>query len=103
MKKPFVIIGIIVLLVTVGLSGCNNIGTTNIGDITANPQNYLNKTVTIEGTCVSIYTNRMIADDSGHQLPFKFQNSLNGRYRLTGVIKFETMYYMDVETANAIS
>ncbi len=52
MKKQLVIIGTVAILVSVGLSGCDGgIGVTNIGDISANPQNYLGEKVTVQGNC----------------------------------------------------
>jgi uncharacterized protein YceK len=109
MKKQFVIIGIVAILITVGLCGCTNIGTTNIGDITANPQNYVNKTVTVEGTCNWMVTYEMIIDSAGHYFTFKYQTVLTGNYRLTGIIRNGQYaygisgYYLDVQIAKAIS
>ena len=47
MKKHLIVIGAVILLLVVGLSGCNEIGLeiTNIGDINANPDEYLEKEV----------------------------------------------------------
>ncbi len=52
MKKQFVIIGILALLVGVGLSGCNSKSDlTSIPTIRSHVDTYIGKTVTIKGTC----------------------------------------------------
>jgi hypothetical protein len=110
MKKQLIIIGIVTLLVCVGLSGCTDygIGLTNIGDITANSQNYVGKKVTIQGTCGTVGNYGIITDESAHFLYFKFHGTLNGRYRLTGTIKSGSISngicgnYIDVEKATGI-
>ena len=52
MKKQLLIIGILALLVTIGLSGCNEQTSqvTSIGTINAHANNYINKTVTVKAT-----------------------------------------------------
>ena len=49
MNKKLITLGIVVLLISIGLSGCNGIGIgiTSINDIQKHPNSYLNKTVTI--------------------------------------------------------
>jgi hypothetical protein len=91
MKKNLIIIGTAVLLLAVGLSGCNEIGLgiTNIGDIDANPENYLGKEVTVEGDC----SHYQISDDSGHTIRFKYHHSIDGMYRLTGIIEHVDDYW----------
>jgi hypothetical protein len=101
-----------IVLISLLLSGCSGgIGNTNIGDITANPQNYLNKKVTIEGTCASSGNYGLIMDTAAHMLYYKYANPLTGKYRLSGVIKYgevftgltTSMYYIEVESASGIS
>jgi len=106
MNKQFIVIGIVVLLLVVGLCGCTDvgIGLTNIGDITANPEDYYGKEVTIEGSCALGY----VADDSGHTMEYKYHTTLSGRYRLTGIIKHEQGvlflfdYFLDVTNVKAL-
>ncbi len=50
MKKQLIIPGIIAILVSIELSGSST-NVANFGGIQANPQKYLNKEVTVEGTC----------------------------------------------------
>jgi len=91
---------VIVILVCIGLSGCST-NITNIGDIQANPQNYLNKEVTVEGTCVV----SGIMDDNQHVLVYQYSSMLTGRYRLTGIIKsypYTTNCYLEVTKAESI-
>jgi hypothetical protein len=90
MYKKF-IIGLVIVLIIVGLSGCTEfgIGITNIGDIKANPNDYLGKIVTIEGNC----ENSRITDDTGHEIRYLYNTTLSGYYRLTGEI--ESDYYTD--------
>jgi len=78
------IIGIVVLLICVGLSGCEEVGVglTNIGDIQANPNDYIGKEVTVEGTCNDVIF--LITDESGHSITYNYSTRLTGRYRLTG-------------------
>jgi len=104
MKKQFIIIGIIILLICVGLSGCaeNKTGPslTDIGDIAANPQNYVNKTVTVEGICTA---GAIISDSSGHEVGIRYSTILNGSYRLTGIVRiqYSTLVYIEVLSAES--
>jgi len=110
MNKHLIATGIVILLLVVGLSGCTEIGIglTNIGDITANPENYDGKEVTIEGTCLYILNYGKITDDAGHNIIFAYPNSINGMYRLTGIIKNGDIelgaerYYLDVTQVKAL-
>jgi hypothetical protein len=69
MRKQLVIIGIISLLMSIGLGGCQQLsGETLISDIKSHSNNYINKTVTIRGLnyMVEPITNLVIvADKSG--------------------------------------
>ena len=109
MKKQLIVVGIIILLFTVGLCGCNEIGLTNIGDITANPNKFINKEVKVEGTCIDVGEYGYITDDNGHTIPFISQGDLIGRYRLIGIIMIDATYlssntnpYINVTKAEAI-
>jgi len=54
MKKQLIIVGIAVLLVFVGLSGCEQLsGETSIKEIQDHANNYIGKTVTIRGQYIS--------------------------------------------------
>ena len=111
MKKQLIIIGIIIILLAVGLSGCNEtgIGLTDIGDLVANPKNYLGKEVKVKGVIIG----NLICDNSGLSFPFKLNNSLNGEYYLTGIVKYGNLesipspidinkYYLNVTKAEAV-
>ena len=108
MKKQLIVIGMTLMFLAVGLSGCEEsisnvgIGLTNIGDITANPEDYYGKEVTIEGSCVLGY----VSDESGHTMEYKYHTTLGGRYRLTGIIKHEQDvlfdYFLDVTNVKAL-
>jgi len=110
MKKHLIVIGIVALLLVVGLSGCTDvgIGLTNIGDITANPDNYYGKEVTVEGTCSFIMNYGLIIDDAGHRIYFTYHNSINGNYQLTGIIRNDDIglggeiLYLDVTQVKAL-
>ena len=112
MKKQLMIIGIIVLLITIGLSGCNEtgIGLTDIGDLVANPENYLGEDVKVKGVIIG----NLICDNSGLSFPFKLKNSLSGEYYLTGIVAYgnpegippspidTNEYYLNVTKAEAV-
>jgi len=98
--KKLVILGIVAILVSVGLSGCSS-NITNIGDIQANPEKYLNKEVTVEGTC-AMYG---IVDNNQHMIMYQYSTLLTGRYRLTGIFRTyptSTSYYLDVIKVESI-
>ncbi len=104
MNKHLIVIGMTLMLLLVGLCGCTDvgIGLTNIGDITANPEDYYGKEVTIEGSCISY----LVMDDSGHSMEYKYDKTLSGMYRLTGIIKhglgLHQDYFLDVTNAEAL-
>ena len=106
MKKQLIIIAIIILLISVGLSGCNEIGLTNIGDLSANPQNYLGKEVKIKGNVGLGLGIGAVTDEEGHSFPIKYgtMTTLTGKYYLTGIIKQTSLigYYLDVSKADAV-
>ncbi len=103
MKKQIIMLGIVVLLICVGLSGCEEVGVglTNIGDITANPNDYIGKEVTVEGTCNNVIF--FIMDESGHSIAYNYSTQLTGRYRLTGrVDKINGVLTIQVTKAKGI-
>ncbi|MCJ7571056.1 MAG: DUF3316 domain-containing protein [Candidatus Thermoplasmatota archaeon] len=106
MKKQLIIIGIIVILITVGLSGCNEIGLTNIGDLSASPQNYLGKEVRVKGNVVLMVGIGSITDEQGHSFAIKYttMTTLTGNYYLTGIVEHNSLtgYYLDVTKADAV-
>jgi len=90
MKKQLVIIGILALLVSVGLSGCNNIATTSINDIREHPNRFINQTVTIIANYLGggifqdgdvLYVD--ISDSVKLPVPFVEQ----AQYRFTGIVR----------------
>lgn len=105
MKKQLVIVGIILLLICTGLSGCifSNNGLTSLADLRANPENYLNKEIKIKGTVSSLY---VIMDDQGNMFSIKTSSILSGDYYLTGIVRIDEeyigspldfyLYYLDV-------
>lgn len=107
MKRHLMVIWIVILLLAVGLSGCvDEIKLTNIGDIQANPEDYLGKEVRVKGSVVS----HAIYDDNGHFLYIETDKiTLSGNYYLTGIIRygitmmgFQEMYYLEVSNAKAV-
>ena len=106
MKKQLMIVGIIIILLTVGLSGCNEVGLTNIGDLSANPQNYLGKEVKVKGTVGLGLGIGAVTDEEGHSFPIKYDTmtTLTGKYYLTGIIKQTSLigYYLDIIKAEAV-
>ncbi len=108
MEKHKIIIGIMFILIMVGFSGCTDFGIvlTNIGDINANPDNYYNKKVTIEGSCYYSAIYGKITDDNEHSLWFKYDTKINGKYRLTGILVEENNvlfdFYLNVTSVKAL-
>jgi len=106
MKKQQMIIGMIFILLTVVLSGCNEIGLTNIGDLSANPQNYLEKEVRVKGSAVLIAGIGSITDEQGHSFLIRYttMTTLTGNYYLTGIVEHNSLtgYYLDVTKAEAV-
>ena len=107
MKKQIFIVGIIVLLVTVGLSGCeqksntensngenSNLKVTTISDLRKSPNEYINQTVTIQGNCdVDSTSCYFISDDGGFLIAINSDNVdkptslINHReYNFTGIV-----------------
>lgn len=103
MKKHLIITLVAVLLICVSLSGCFDIGLTNIGDIQANPEEYLGKEVKVKGYAMI----SMVSDDAGHGIMIKTDRMLSGMYYLTGIIKYGEessgvyygQYYLEVTKA----
>ncbi len=103
MNKKLITIGIILVFLMVGLSGCNDVK--NLGDVSSNPEKYLGKQVTVEGYCGSM----LIMDNSGHNLYFRSNQLLTGKYRITGIVRYGEfqsglgeVYYIDVTDAKGI-
>jgi hypothetical protein len=106
MKKQLVILGILALLGTIGLSGCQQPSQeTSISDILTHPNRYLNQTVTISGATYDTWiwaedgsTMRIqILSDATKPTPF-----IQGAdYKVTGIIRYGSitgslMTYMEV-------
>jgi hypothetical protein len=101
MKTQLIIIGIIVIFLTVGLSGCNKTSEpttlTSIPEINQHWNAYINQTVTIEGTCIggddnntySIFDasyNNVYAINSNNVIkPSKLYSGTT--YKFTGIIR----------------
>lgn len=81
---------LIIFIIFVGLSGCNEDGIdlTDIGDIEANPNNYIGKEVIIEGNCMY----GVVKDDLGHSISYGYHQNLVGEYRLTGIIRISETF-----------
>ena len=67
MKKQLVIIGIVAILVTVGLSGCNgnnplSNNPVTISEVMLHPERYTNKIITING----LYIQQLVNQSSNH-------------------------------------
>lgn len=94
MKKQLVVIGIVAMLVCVGLSGCQNTGKNivSIGELNANPEKYINKTVTVRGFIVV----NIIEDTSNlNSIIFKYSDNFSemnkvnsGEFYFTGIFKY---------------
>jgi hypothetical protein len=114
MKKQLVIYFITILLIVIGLCGCNeqnNIitGDTSIKDINENSEKYLNKTLTVKGEYNSIP--ECVIDNNGKYLLLNFSNVINksllrqqSEYRFTGILSYgnpinqsSTFYYIYLE------
>lgn len=92
--------GFIILILILSLVGCTELGfgVANIGDIRANPDDYIGKTVTIEGNCIG----GMVYDEADHTIRFEYsEGSLTGQYRLTGLIKKNDFGILIIEVQNA--
>jgi hypothetical protein len=103
MKKQLVIVGIAVLLICIGLSGCEQKGNNNLvsfQELTENLPKYMGKTVTLEGYIA--FTTPGLNDTSGaatmydsalnHQyvVQLSVPSSITlytGMYRITGIAK----------------
>jgi hypothetical protein len=93
MNKNIIIIGIIILFLSVALSGCNESEGKVIqpGEIRENPEKYLNKTVTVKG----IYSGKKIVSLTGDyllndidiELPEGVTCTLDVEYEFTGIVK----------------
>jgi len=97
MKKQFIIVGIIVLLVCVGLSGCNEnvlVGDLSPGEVRQHTDKYLGKTVTVRGyyslglILPSIDANNpnILTEAIQVQLPEGIKCYDSSQYRFTGVV-----------------
>jgi len=92
MKKLLIISGIVFILLMVGFSGCTEFGIeiTNIGDIIANPDEYIGKELTIEGDCSAT----IITDNKGHMLKYEYGSIINGMLYYNILYK---VYYMKLD------
>ena len=101
MKKQLLIIGIIVLLITVGLSGCQQSSQssviTSIGDIHANANKYINQTVTVQATYYGVGGNSyyMIMDSTMSIYATETNNVVKptplvsaSQYKFTGIVRY---------------
>jgi hypothetical protein len=106
MEKKLMILGLIIILLAVVLSGCNEIGLTNIGDLSANPQNYFGKEVKVKGSVMLIAGIGSITDEQGHSFGIKYNTitTLTGNYYLTGIVEHNSItgYYLDATKAEAV-
>ena len=92
MKKQLIIIGIIILLICVSLSGCNEQNNVvSIKDIKENINNYLNQTVTVIGE----YWKNIIKDEDSNTLYIYISDAISKptfidglEYRFTGIVRY---------------
>ena len=108
MKTHLIVSGIVFVLLIVGLSGCAEVEITNIRDITANPEEYLGKEVTIKGMCNG---KGLTFDDNDYSLMYQYRNVITGNYQLTGIINSDVdevdevlykYYYLNVIKVKAL-
>lgn len=94
MNKIYVLIGAVTIIVFIFVSVYSNYTElTNIGDLQANPEKYLNLQVRVKGEIASSY----IWNERGFRFPIRTEERLNGMYYLTGIIRQdESEYYLDV-------
>ena len=107
MKKITKILIVSIMVCIVFSSGCNEIGLTNLGDLSENPQNYLDKEVKVKGTVNLTIGQGAISDEQGHTFPIKYKNmtTLTGNYYITGIVKtglLRQYYYLDIIKAEAV-
>ena len=90
MNNRLLILGIAVLLLAVGLSGCNEKVVVSIEDVNKHPSNYLNQTITVRG---NNYLNTWITDENGNLLVFSCTDTskliYNEEYYWTGKLIVE--------------
>jgi len=105
MKTHLIVSGIVFVLLIVGLSGCAEVEITNIRDITANPEEYLGKEVTIKGMCNG---KGLIFEDNDYSFMYQYRNVITGYYQLTGIINSDVdevlykYYYLNVTKVKAL-
>lgn len=111
MKKQLIVFVIIFLLITVGLSGCNNQNNeVSITEINEHANRYLNQTVTITAK----YQVGIISDSTNDYLQIDISNTTNkptmvkdSIYKFTGIIKeyqinLVTYIYLEVLKIEAV-
>jgi hypothetical protein len=105
MKKQLVIIGIVAILVSVVLSGCNGFGTTSIKEILEHPNRYINQTVVIMGKYLDYGTEDGIregnvTDEQNAFIFIKIPSSVGrpdpfvttAKYKFTGIVRYGELY-----------
>lgn len=121
MKNKLIILGIAVLFICVGLSGCNELsGTVSLRDIKDHPNKYLEQAITVDG----YYSAGFIASSNSPKSESEAmevvttmlmiennQDSVTlyegGKYRFTGVLKektvlFQTTIYLEVSKVESL-
>lgn len=84
MKNQLIIIGVIAILITVGLSGCNNndAGITSFKELMDNPPQYYNKNITMKG-----YIENTVPNASGGPYnAFFYDSATNTQYVLVLIV-----------------
>ena len=81
MNRHLIVIGVVIILLAIGLSGC--IGGTSIKDINEHPNNYLNKELTIQafygGAMMgvgSIYQKKWLSDEMEAGLTLQYKEGV---------------------------
>jgi len=98
MRKQLIIVGIIILLIVVGLSGCNEQSSkSTISDMYRHSNTYINQNVTIIGNS-SLYSsdNYWITDSTGASIIATNSNNVikptplvtGSQYKFTGIVRY---------------
>lgn len=100
MNKKLIARAIILIVLIVGLSGCNEAPPKiiPISTLSTDPEQYLGQEVTVEGNCHDY--SKKIFDESGNYFFYVSKTSLNGDYKITGTVMFfNDIYLINVSEA----
>ncbi len=103
MSKKLIVAGSMLLILTAGLSGCSEtiVEPIDISTLSANPENYVGKKISVEGTCHDY--SKKIFDDNGQYFFYISDMKLNGKYKITGIVMFiNEVYFINVSDAKTL-